>query len=865
MADYNLKLNINGVETAIASIEDLETALKATNSELKTLQVGSDAFNAAAKNAQKLQSELDGINAKTKNIDTKEAAKSFAKLGEAVTGAFAVATNAIGLFGSESQDVAKAQAQAQQILGVVLGARAISEGVVEGAAAARLVVDKVSIVTTEILTGLFGELNVKEAQKAVADGVATTSQLALNAAMKAAPYVAIIAAIGTLIYLLSDSANAAKEAQAATAALSKSVTDLNTGYSELISMQSSIFDSISKYAELTGQLTQEQEDWLYALGQGAGLNADQIKAYADQGIEVLKLVTNLETLKSQQTSLEGNASKTLASLNELVAGNKEFTGQFTSEVEDYVAELERQNVINGELDETDKARLETAKLYLTIKQEESKVSDKILLTELQQQNAAADKLKKEADAAKKRAEDEKKRQDDIKAILKQTADETLSIEQEKNFKLREIANEQTKNLEQKEKENLSIEFDRANAKIDNAKLKAAEELQLKLASDEQIKASDDEFEKQRTALFEQAFAERIQVEQKYNDQRKVISDILETELAYGDFNLSDRKKKLALEDQSFYEQMRIKDLEVQLNMGAMTVANTKATIEAIRLEKENAAITERDLRYEELDAQLQEDKDRAQQQFEEGLIIKAERDAIIKGLEDQAREEKKQADLDAITVVETANAEATQRTIALKQQEMDDMFAITNQGLQSIQALSDIYFAIKSANTKKDSKEAEENAKKQFKINKALTLVGIVLDTAKAAITSLSQSPLAIGPVPSPVGIASFAAVVLTGIASFAKAASVQYQSGAAPSAPSSPSLSGGGDSGGGGSTIIQAASTGGFTSFGSGLVGTPGGGTSTGGGNTGGGPDSQRVYVVESDITNTQRRVAVAESNATF
>lgn len=856
--DYNLKLNINGVETAIASIEDLESALKATTSEMKTLQVGSDAFNAAAKNAQKLQSELDSINEKTKNIDTKEAAKSFAKLGETVTGAFAVATNAIALFGSESQDVAKAQAQAQQAIAIVLGARAIAEGVVEGAAAARLLVDKISIVTTGVLTGLFGEL-------AVAEGAAATGQLALNAAMKAAPYAVIIAAIVALVSLMGDSANAAKEAQAATAALSKSVSELNTSYSELISMQSSIFDSLDKYIELTGKLTDEQENWLYTLGQGAGLNADQVKAYADQGIEVLKLVTNLETLKSQQTSLEGNASKTLASLNELVAGNKEFTGQFTSEVEDYVVELERQNVINGELDETDKARLETAKLYLTIKQEESKVSDKILLTELQQQNAAADKLKKEADAAKKRAEDEKKRQDDIKAILKKTADETLTIEQEKNFKLREIANEYTKNLEVKEKETLAIEFGRANAKIDNAKLKAAEELRVKLASDEQIKASDDEFEKQRTSLFEQALAEKLLVEKKYSDQRKEIADILDKELAYGDFNLSDRKKKLALEDQSFYEQMRIKDLEVQLNMGQMTVANTKATIEAIRLEKENAAITERDLRLEEIDTQQAADMDRLKKQLEEGRIIQEEFDATKKGIEDQAREEKVQAELDAITTIETANAEATQRNIDLKRQEMDDMFAITNQGLQSIQALSDIYFAIKSANTKKDSKEAEENAKKQFKINKALTLVGIVLDTAKAAITSLSQSPLAIGPVPSPVGIASFAAVVLTGIASFAKAASVQYQSGAAPSAPSSPSLSGGGGGDSGGSTIIQAASTGGFTSFGSGLVGTPGGGTSTGGGNTGGGPDSQRVYVVESDITNTQRRVAVAESNATF
>lgn len=858
MADYNLKLNINGVETAIASIEDLESALKATTSEMKTLQVGSEAFNDAAKNAKKLQSELDSINEKTKNIDTKEAAKSFAKLGETVTGAFAVATNAIALFGSESQDVAKAQAQAQQAIAIVLGARAIAEGVVEGAAAARLLVDKISIVTTGVLTGLFGEL-------AVAEGAAATGQLALNAAMKAAPYAVIIAAIVALVSLMGDSANAAKEAQAATAALSKSVSELNTSYSELISMQSSIFDSLDKYIELTGKLTDEQENWLYTLGQGAGLNADQVKAYADQGIEVLKLVTNLETLKSQQTSLEGNASKTLASLNELVAGNKEFTGQFTSEVEDYVVELERQNVINGELDETDKARLETAKLYLTIKQEESKVSDKILLTELQQQNAAADKLKKEADAAKKRAEDEKKRQDDIKAILKKTADETLTIEQEKNFKLREIANEYTKNLEVKEKETLAIEFGRANAKIDNAKLKAAEELRVKLASDEQIKASDDEFEKQRTSLFEQALAEKLLVEKKYSDQRKEIADILDKELAYGDFNLSDRKKKLALEDQSFYEQMRIKDLEVQLNMGQMTVANTKATIEAIRLEKENAAITERDLRLEEIDAQHTADMDRLKKQLEEGRIIQEEFDATKKGIEDQAREEKVQAELDAITTIEAANAEASQRNIDLKKQETDAMFAISNQSISAMQGLSDLFFSIKMANVKKGSEAELKAAKQQFKINKALAIASATISTIQGVINALTAQSV----IPEPYGtilkVVSAVAVGAAGAANIAKISSQQFEGGGGGGAVTPTAPSAGGSDGGGASTIIQAASTGGFTSFGSGLVGTPGGGTSTGGGNTGGGPDSQRVYVVESDITNTQRRVAVAESNATF
>lgn len=40
MADFQLNLNINGIDTAVASVEDLEAALKATKTEMNTLQIG---------------------------------------------------------------------------------------------------------------------------------------------------------------------------------------------------------------------------------------------------------------------------------------------------------------------------------------------------------------------------------------------------------------------------------------------------------------------------------------------------------------------------------------------------------------------------------------------------------------------------------------------------------------------------------------------------------------------------------------------------------------------------------------------------------------------------------------------------------
>ena len=76
------------------------------------------------------------------------------------------------------------------------------------------------------------------------------------------------------------------------------------------------------------------------------------------------------------------------------------------------------------------------------------------------------------------------------------------------------------------------------------------------------------------------------------------------------------------------------------------------------------------------------------------------------------------------------------------------------------------------------------------------------MDAAKAVTSSLAQAPVAIGPVPSPVGIASLALASATGIASIAKIAATKYESPASTSSSPPPSIGGGG----GGDTGSQPA-----------------------------------------------------------
>jgi hypothetical protein len=134
-----------------------------------------------------------------------------------------------------------------------------------------------------------------------------------------------------------------------------------------------------------------------------------------------------------------------------------------------------------------------------------------------------------------------------------------------------------------------------------------------------------------------------------------------------------------------------------------------------------------------------------------------------------------------------------------------------------------------------------------------------IMDGFKAVTTSLSMSPVAIGPVPNPAGIASLAFAITTSLANIAKIASTQYGS----------KSSGGGAGGGGGAAMAG------------------GGGTATGGGapsfslfgqgnnmnTTGAAQDVEnnnnqltvKAVVVESDVTSTQNKVKKMQENATL
>lgn len=92
----------------------------------------------------------------------------------------------------------------------------------------------------------------------------------------------------------------------------------------------------------------------------------------------------------------------------------------------------------------------------------------------------------------------------------------------------------------------------------------------------------------------------------------------------------------------------------------------------------------------------------------------------------------------------------------------------------------------------KSAKKADELGRKQFEFNKKMQLGGAIIDAARAISASLSQAPVAIGPLPNPAGIASLALATIQGAASIAKIKATKYESSVAPTS-TIPSGGGGG------------------------------------------------------------------------
>jgi hypothetical protein len=219
------------------------------------------------------------------------------------------------------------------------------------------------------------------------------------------------------------------------------------------------------------------------------------------------------------------------------------------------------------------------------------------------------------------------------------------------------------------------------------------------------------------------------------------------------------------------------------------IEDVKAKQEAAQKKKEIRQKENEDLFNEALKQQEEEENRRSQALRNEEKAAEQLAAQRAKSLE-ELKALKLKADQDEIASNQAKWAEEErlrQKDIEDQKAARDVAFQIAQNGLTAVSNLSEIAFMAKKANLKKGSAEEEKAARQQFKINKALQLAGAIIDGGKAINASLAQSPLAIGPVPNPAGIASLAAAATTTALNIAKIAKTQFET-----------TSGGGDIGGG-------------------------------------------------------------------
>jgi len=313
------------------------------------------------------------------------------------------------------------------------------------------------------------------------------------------------------------------------------------------------------------------------------------------------------------------------------------------------------------------------------------------------------------------------------------------------------------------------------------------------------------------------------------------------------------ERQLMAQNQKFAETMYGKELTALLSSNSEVVKNQKKTNEDrkanVKKLNDDLANFERDLKVNELTKQKENyDKWKA---LEEEKTKKAKEEA-------QKRADWEKQVLDDLAIVQRKNSDDyvgnTSNTAETNKQIWGSMYseiarsgnetatkdldALKELNEQRIQAMSDT-LSILSNLTELFAGKSEEQQKKAFKVQKAINIANAIIDTYKGA-----NSVLASG-LPPPFNFIAMAGVITAGLLNVKNIASTEFGSGATSgasssgigSAPSLPSV----DTS---STPFQ------FPSSPTGQTGTS---------------NMPNMFVSVSEINDTQRRVNVAEANATF
>jgi hypothetical protein len=951
MSDFSINVKLNGIDTAVSTIGELESALKATRAELKGVDIDSAAFEQLSEQARVLQREFKNSYKEATNFEQNlgQITESVGRLASTITSGFSIAMSAVSLFGGETKELSEEQVRAQEALTLALSASTIATNAARISEDIRNVGLGIQSGLVKLVTLLTGAQATATVGQTTATEGATVAQRILNATMAANPIGLVIAAVAALVTAFIAFGGETEKATGY-------VRDYNAEIDRTTKAIEAELEKQKELEKLKGQIDEssaktESEKLKIRLQTQRNLDDLDAQALDNEESGIKEKLSNLDEFKNRyKFTVDSNIDQEETAAQQLVVRrnlnfiteSEYFTSLLALRQRYFVSTKEgdqkefddRKNKILDLLEAQKKVDAEREILGAKRPAEEDKINAEILKAD----KAAS---KSRLDALKSYNEDIKKLDDDRDSRLKQSTrsfedfiNERMSLTYTSlnvegnaytvyNEDLIRGYDETLLKLEfsrQRDQEDATAAFEKEIAEFEKAQKAKVDINNKRVISDKTIQA---EIEKRQTAFYGRVNKDEGELfdRQNYYAEQKVlieeekavkiaqIDEVLKRELTFGDNNLSDSRKKIALDQINFeidisnrkieleksasVELLRLRQ-ELQAKQRAAELAaieeeiniSRKASLEGVQGNEDQKAKQRKDINdkanQDILNAQADfnlKEQEAAKasdeeifnyrvQKLQEFVQIYSQFSSTISSLLSSISESQRidsentlmQIRDDAANQTNAVTTEYNNQVLAL--QEKLKSGEISQAQYNTNIANLDKNLAAQTAATGKAQRARElEEKKKAFESDKKLKIAQAIMAGAMGALSAFTGA-MSLGPIAGPIVGGILAALVVATTAIQVGTIKKTKFDGGAPEAvtPVSTTVDTSGTDTS--ATNVNQASGGGFTQFSSTLL-NQGTGSSTSLGTAGGG--GGRVYVVESDITSAQRRVYVAESNATI
>ena len=737
-----LEVKESGFDQVTEKTKTLKQQLREMKEQLGTMDEGSEGFKELVAEAGKLQDKIGDLNEQVKNFASDTGKVDIALGGlTAVTGGFEAVQGAMGLVGSESENLQKAMLKVQSAMALANGVQQVQNALQKESAFMKGV-DAVKTTALSVATGVYTAVV----------GASTGGMKLFRLAMIGTGIGALVLGVGLLI----------SNFEMLMAPINSAIQALKD-FGDWIGLTSFAEDEANnKSREIAEAKTKALDDQIVAFQKG---NEKRLKGFTKEddamGRQIaLAKAQGKDTYELERARLKASISfqqGEIKNINLQYQSIKATQAQQKASAELFIQYMQQHNEDGAYTSLIIIAKEEIAKLTEkeTKKIEESRLAQEAL------KDTVNDLAILEAEHAKASRDQAKQKSDNAKKEVKEVKDISREIE---DSKLKALADGQEKELQlirvQYERKKLDLE---KQVKEKTVKKKQADEL---IAQDviqqgidekkirdkytqDRIKKEDEDWLKQQEIDLSKQDYEKLVLMQKFDAESLLATDI----------------EKLT---KDHVEALKAIDAKYLAEAEAIKEAQRQKEIEAIK-NYNLIVLSEEELARQAIDQKAVSDLEKLTSDYDLKLLTQEQYETAKKALTEKTNVEIAKLDEDADKK---------------KQELLNSQLDAVKGGLTSIANIAEL-FAGKS----------KASQKRAFNIQKASNIASATIDTfvsAQSAYKSVIGVPV-VGPVLAP--LASAGAIAM-GLMNIKKIKESQFEGGAEPSASSG---------GGGGGGAVQA------------------------------------------------------------